>query len=179
MHVLSKKPTHVWFTPRVSHEDHTHGPFKLWVICTVHTVKLTTIWIHISIILTVFRHGLRTYLWFHTWRASWVQHYCCKIWHLSPQVFKDRADDARAPNNIPLLSKMTTLLKVHLAIPFTVPQQIQCHNGQLSPPSQDKFTCQEYDKTLYLLLHYLWRHTAVNFTSFEERAYSFHCNTLN
>ena len=34
-HVLSKKPTRVWFTPRVSHLYNTYGPFKLWVICTV------------------------------------------------------------------------------------------------------------------------------------------------
>ena len=33
--VLPKKPTHVWFTPRVSHVCDTCRPFKLWVICTV------------------------------------------------------------------------------------------------------------------------------------------------
>ena len=28
-------PTHVWFTPHMSQTCDTHGPFKLWVICTV------------------------------------------------------------------------------------------------------------------------------------------------
>ena len=35
MHVLSKKPTHVWFNPCMSHMCEMRVPFKLWVICTI------------------------------------------------------------------------------------------------------------------------------------------------
>ena len=33
--VLSKKPTHVWITPPLSHACDMHVLYKIWVICTV------------------------------------------------------------------------------------------------------------------------------------------------
>ena len=33
---ITRECSHSIWTPRVSHACHTRGPFKLWVICTVH-----------------------------------------------------------------------------------------------------------------------------------------------
>ena len=109
-------------------------------------------------------------------RASWVQLYCREIRHLSRQVkqnmmpelqiiflYCQKDSSAKGPFGYTLCRTPTN------SLPWW---------STFNHPARTNFHARDMIKCCTFHCIILWRHTAANFTCFDERTCSCHCNTF-